>query len=145
MADGLSCLEDRGSNLAHPDANVTGFTQWEYSMAGKWLSLLKDVAPRLAQAAVLFNPNTLPFGSPPCFLSDISGWSLSLVGGAAAPTGNRAARWRRLLADVADSFLANAGSGRSAAPGEQPPGRRSSRRGARRRRAAGSPRQSGAL
>src|ERR1700674_4584208 len=36
-------------------------------------------------------------GSPPCFLSDISGWSLSLSG-------------RRLLAAVADSVLANAGS-----------------------------------
>jgi hypothetical protein len=31
-----------------------------------------------------------------------------LSGGAAAPTGNRATRWRRLLADVAESFLANA-------------------------------------
>src|ERR1700681_570954 len=41
-------------------------------------------------------------GSPPCFLSDISGWSLSLVGGPP----------RRLLAAVADSVLANAGSGR---------------------------------
>jgi putative tryptophan/tyrosine transport system substrate-binding protein len=50
------------SNLARPDANVTGFMQFEYSMAGKWLSLLKDAAPRLGRAAVLFNPNTLPFG-----------------------------------------------------------------------------------
>src|ERR1700726_1335131 len=41
-------------------------------------------------------------GSPPCFLSDISGWSLSLVGGPP----------RRQLAAVADSVLANAGSGR---------------------------------
>jgi putative tryptophan/tyrosine transport system substrate-binding protein len=50
------------SNLARPDANVTGFMEFEYSMTGKWLSLLKDVAPRLARAAVLFNPNTSPFG-----------------------------------------------------------------------------------
>jgi putative tryptophan/tyrosine transport system substrate-binding protein len=50
------------SNLARPDANVTGFTQYEPSMAGKWLSLLKDVAPRLARVVVLFNPNTSPFG-----------------------------------------------------------------------------------
>src|ERR1700676_5077875 len=42
-------------------------------------------------------------GSPPCFLSDISGWSLSLVGGVPP---------RRLLPAVADSVLANAGSGR---------------------------------
>jgi len=50
------------SNLARPDANVTGFTQYEPSMAGKWLSLLKEVAPRLARVVVFFNPKTLPFG-----------------------------------------------------------------------------------
>jgi putative tryptophan/tyrosine transport system substrate-binding protein len=50
------------SNLARPDANVTGFTQYEPSMAGKWLSLLKEVVPRLARVAVFFNPKTLPFG-----------------------------------------------------------------------------------
>jgi hypothetical protein len=40
--------------------------------------------------------------SPPCFLSDISGWSLSLVGSPPRPTGNRATRSRRLLAAVAE-------------------------------------------
>jgi putative ABC transport system substrate-binding protein len=49
------------SNLARPEANVTGFMQYEYSMAGKWLSLLKDVAPRLARVALLFNPDTAPY------------------------------------------------------------------------------------
>ena len=44
------------SNLARPEANVTGFMNFEYSMAGKWLSLLKDVAPRLTRVAVLFHP-----------------------------------------------------------------------------------------
>jgi putative tryptophan/tyrosine transport system substrate-binding protein len=39
------------SNLARPDANVTGFMEYEYSIAGKWLSLLKEVAPRLAPAS----------------------------------------------------------------------------------------------
>jgi putative tryptophan/tyrosine transport system substrate-binding protein len=48
------------SNLARPEANITGFMLYEYSMAGKWLSLLKDVAPRLKRVAVLFNPRTLP-------------------------------------------------------------------------------------
>src|ERR1700685_3740512 len=53
---------------------------------------------------------TRPQRSPPCVLSDISGWSLSLVGlvPRAAPTCNDTSR---LLADVTDSFLANAGSG----------------------------------
>src|SRR5262249_53595394 len=45
------------SNLARPDANITGFTTYEYSFAGKWLSLLKDVAPRLARVGLLFHPD----------------------------------------------------------------------------------------
>jgi putative ABC transport system substrate-binding protein len=46
------------SNLARPEANVTGFMAYEYSLAGKWLNLLKDMAPRLARVAVLFHPET---------------------------------------------------------------------------------------
>jgi putative ABC transport system substrate-binding protein len=49
------------SNLARPEANVTGFMQFEYSMAGKWLNLLKDVAPHLARVVLLFNPDTAPY------------------------------------------------------------------------------------
>jgi putative ABC transport system substrate-binding protein len=49
------------SNLARPEANVTGFMSYEHSLAGKWLSLLKDMTPRLARVAVLFNPDTTPF------------------------------------------------------------------------------------
>jgi putative ABC transport system substrate-binding protein len=49
------------SNLAHPDGNVTGFTLYEHSMAGKWLALLKDMAPQLAHVTVLFNPDTTPY------------------------------------------------------------------------------------
>jgi putative ABC transport system substrate-binding protein len=43
------------SNLARPEANVTGFMNWENSMAGKWLSLLKDMVPQLTQVALLFS------------------------------------------------------------------------------------------
>jgi putative tryptophan/tyrosine transport system substrate-binding protein len=39
--------------LARPGGNITGFMLFEYSMAGKWLELLKEIAPRLARAAVL--------------------------------------------------------------------------------------------
>jgi putative ABC transport system substrate-binding protein len=49
------------SNLARPEENVTGFMQFEYSMAAKWLSLLKDVAPRLARVVLLFNPDTASY------------------------------------------------------------------------------------
>jgi putative ABC transport system substrate-binding protein len=44
------------SNLARPEANVTGFMNYEHSMVGKWLSLLKDVAPQLTRVALLFHP-----------------------------------------------------------------------------------------
>jgi putative tryptophan/tyrosine transport system substrate-binding protein len=40
-------------SLARPGGNATGFVQFEYSLSGKWLELLKEVAPRLTRAAVL--------------------------------------------------------------------------------------------
>ena len=39
--------------LARPGGNVTGFTIYEYSIGGKWLELLKEIAPRVTRAAVL--------------------------------------------------------------------------------------------
>jgi putative tryptophan/tyrosine transport system substrate-binding protein len=44
------------TSLARPDGNATGFTQFEYSMGGKWLELLKEIAPGLTRVAVLRNP-----------------------------------------------------------------------------------------
>ena len=40
-------------SLARPGGNATGFTVYEYSIAGKWLQLLKEIAPRVTRAAVL--------------------------------------------------------------------------------------------
>jgi putative ABC transport system substrate-binding protein len=40
-------------SLARPGGNATGFTAFEYSIAGKWLELLKEIAPRVKRAAVL--------------------------------------------------------------------------------------------
>ena len=39
--------------LARPGGNATGFTPYEYSISGKWLELLKEIAPRVTRAAVL--------------------------------------------------------------------------------------------
>ena len=39
--------------LAHPGANITGFTTFEFSMGTKWLDLLKGIAPKLARVAVM--------------------------------------------------------------------------------------------
>ena len=49
------------AGLPRPGGNVTGFIDMEGSMAGKWLELLKEVAPRIARVAFLFNPATAPF------------------------------------------------------------------------------------
>jgi putative tryptophan/tyrosine transport system substrate-binding protein len=53
----LQMIDPVGSGLietmARPGGNVTGFTQFEYSLAGKWLELLKEIAPNLSRVAVL--------------------------------------------------------------------------------------------
>lgn len=45
------------TNLARPDGNMTGFTDFEYSISGKWLELLKEAAPAVKRALVLINPD----------------------------------------------------------------------------------------
>jgi ABC-type uncharacterized transport system substrate-binding protein len=44
------------ASLARPGGNATGFTIYEYSMSGKWLELLKEIAPSVTRAAVLRDP-----------------------------------------------------------------------------------------
>jgi putative ABC transport system substrate-binding protein len=43
-------------SLARPGGNATGFVQFEYSLSGKWLELLKQIAPGVTRAAVLWDP-----------------------------------------------------------------------------------------
>ena len=47
-------------SLARPGGNLTGFTNFEPSMASKWLELVKGIAPNITRVAYLFNPNTAP-------------------------------------------------------------------------------------
>jgi putative tryptophan/tyrosine transport system substrate-binding protein len=44
------------NNLARPGGNATGFVLFEYSMAAKWLELLKEIAPNVTRVAVLRDP-----------------------------------------------------------------------------------------
>jgi len=44
------------ASLARPGGNATGFTTFEYGMSGKWLELLKQIAPSMTRAAVLRDP-----------------------------------------------------------------------------------------
>jgi len=49
-------------SLARPGGNATGFASHEFSMSGKWLELLKEIAPRVTRVAVIRDPN-VPAGS----------------------------------------------------------------------------------
>jgi putative ABC transport system substrate-binding protein len=44
-------------NLAHPGGNITGFTNFEHAIGGKWLELIKETAPETIRVAVIFDPN----------------------------------------------------------------------------------------
>jgi putative ABC transport system substrate-binding protein len=44
------------NSLAHPGGNITGFSSAEFSVAGKWLELLKQIAPTVARVAVIYDP-----------------------------------------------------------------------------------------
>jgi putative tryptophan/tyrosine transport system substrate-binding protein len=48
-------------SLPRPGGNITGFTNFEASIGGKWLQLLKEVDPRIVRVAVIYNPQTAPF------------------------------------------------------------------------------------
>ena len=47
--------------LARPGGNATGFTNFLPTMAAKWLEVLKEMAPRVNRAVLLFNPETAPY------------------------------------------------------------------------------------
>jgi putative ABC transport system substrate-binding protein len=48
-------------SLSRPGGNLTGFTNNQSSLIGKWMELLKEIAPTVTRAAMLFNPPTAPF------------------------------------------------------------------------------------
>jgi putative ABC transport system substrate-binding protein len=48
------------ASLTKPGGNLTGFSMYEFSVGGKWLDLLKEIAPGLARVAVMSNPDTSP-------------------------------------------------------------------------------------
>jgi putative tryptophan/tyrosine transport system substrate-binding protein len=48
------------ASLANPGGNITGFSNNDPAMGGKWLELLKEIAPRTVRMALLFNPATAP-------------------------------------------------------------------------------------
>ena len=48
-------------SLARPGGNITGFSEYDAELMGKWLQLLKEMAPSVTRVTVIFNPDTAPF------------------------------------------------------------------------------------
>ena len=89
-------------NLARPGGNATGFANLEYGMSGKWLELLKQIAPSVTRVAVLRDP-TVASGSGQ--FGAIQAVRASILGMEVAPVGMRGgrrdrARCHRICAQV---------------------------------------------
>jgi ABC-type uncharacterized transport system substrate-binding protein len=65
------------ANLARPGGNITGFINIEAAMGGKWLQILKEIAPHVTRAAIMFNPDTA-FGGGSYFLGPFEAAARSL-------------------------------------------------------------------
>jgi putative ABC transport system substrate-binding protein len=55
IADGIV------ASLSSPQGNITGFTSFNAAIAGKWLQLLKEIAPATDRVVVIYNPDTAPY------------------------------------------------------------------------------------
>ena len=50
------------SSLATPGGNVTGFSNYEFSMGAKWLDIIRQISPSVKRVGVIYNPQVGPFG-----------------------------------------------------------------------------------
>jgi len=51
------------ASLAKPGGNLTGITNYEFDMGGKWAGLLKEIAPKISRVVLLFNPESAPYAT----------------------------------------------------------------------------------
>ena len=65
------------ASLARPGGNITGFTFIDFPLIGKWLEMLKEIAPKVRRVALVFNPQTAPYF--PIFLRDFGAAAASLA------------------------------------------------------------------
>ena len=65
------------TTLSRPGGNITGFTFVDFPMIGKWLEMLKEIAPAVRRVTLLFNPNTSPYY--PVFLREFGAEPASLA------------------------------------------------------------------
>lgn len=75
------------ASLSRPGGNTTGFINLEDTMAGKWLGLLKEIAPQASEVAFVFNPTTAPYAEYYLTPFKIAARSLG-VGATATPVSN---------------------------------------------------------
>jgi putative ABC transport system substrate-binding protein len=66
-------------SLAHPGGNITGFSNYNPEMAGKWLELLTQISPAVARVAILYNPATAPYAGLYLHAIDDAARSLALT------------------------------------------------------------------
>ena len=50
-------------SLAHPGGNITGFSNYESGLGGKWIETLKEIDRRIERVATVFNPQTAPYAA----------------------------------------------------------------------------------
>ena len=103
------------ASLAHPGGNLTGFTFVNPELMGKWMELLKQIAPATTRAAVLFNPATTP--TYDSWVREIEGahqpGAIELVASQSAPQRT----WRRRSNRSRNSRAAALSWARSVQPG----------------------------
>jgi putative ABC transport system substrate-binding protein len=51
------------ASISRPATNITGFAHYDGALAGKWLDLLRTMAPRMTRAGAMYNPDTAPFAT----------------------------------------------------------------------------------
>jgi ABC-type uncharacterized transport system substrate-binding protein len=51
-------------SVMHPGGNVTGFVVWDLSIGGKWIQLLREIAPDVSRVGIIYNPDTAPYARP---------------------------------------------------------------------------------
>ena len=64
------------ASLSRPGGNITGFTFIDFPLIGKWLEMIKEIAPAVKRVALMFNPDTTPFY--PAFLDELEAAHKSL-------------------------------------------------------------------
>ena len=61
--------QDFVASLSRPGGNITGFTFIDFPLIGKWLEMIKEIAPGVRRVTLIFNPDTTPFY--PAFLREL--------------------------------------------------------------------------